>query len=255
MRANYASTTNLEKRQALNSFIVSAQGTTVHEVVASLSPASSILDVGCGNGLWMEQAAQRGDVVGVDLSVPLLVAARARSGRPVTCGDAVRLPFRDDSTDAALMLWMLYHVSDKRSALEEITRVLRPGGRLVAATNAPSEEGAHADIIRQALSRALGREVSRWLEPLDFNADNGETILREHFDSVTIHPWSVGFELPEPGPLVEYLDSGREPIEAELGQGLPWAAVLATAGDLASDHIRATGSLRFGRRGASFVAR
>lgn len=52
-------------------------------------------DLGCGNGLWMEQAALVGHVVGVDLSAPMLVEARARSGSPVACGDAGRLPFRD----------------------------------------------------------------------------------------------------------------------------------------------------------------
>lgn len=158
MRANYSTTVNLEKRQSLNSFIVSVEGTTVDQVVDSLEPSSVILDIGCGNGLWMAPAGRAGDVVGIDLSRPMLRDARARSGNPVACGDAVRLPVRDHTVDVALMLWMLYHV-DKPTALQEVTRVLRPGGQVLAATNAASEEGPHAEIIRQALGEVLGREV------------------------------------------------------------------------------------------------
>lgn len=254
MRANYSTTVNLEKRQSLNSFIVSVEGTTVDQVVDSLEPSSVILDIGCGNGLWMAPAGRVGDVAGIDLSRPMLRDARARSGNPVACGDAVRLPVRDHTVDVALMLWMLYHV-DKPTALQEVTRVLRPGGQVLAATNAASEEGPHAEIIRQALGEVLGREVERWLEPLDFNADNGEGILGQYFESVEQHPWSVGFELHESQPLVDYLDSGRDPIELELGQPLPWSEALATAEGRCSDHIARHGSLRFERRGAAFVAR
>lgn len=255
MRSNYASPTNLEKRQSLNSFAVSVEGTTTHEIVSSLDAGSFIVDVGCGNGLWMDVAAPRGTVVGVDLSMPMLVGARSRFGRPVACGDASRLPLRDHSVDAALMLWMLYHVPDKASALQEIKRILRSGGRLVTATNASSEDGPHADLIRQALGHVLDRDVADWIEPLDFNAENGESILSEHFGSVTNDRWTVTFELHEPAPLVAYLDSGKDPIEAEVGRNLPWPAILATLQDLAADHIRRNGSLRFQRSGASFVAR
>lgn len=116
------------------------------------------------------------------------------------------------------------------------------------------DEGAHAALIGQALSDVLGRPVGQWIEPLDFNADNGEAILSQYFTSVTTSRWSVDVELHEPGPLVGYLDSGREPIEAEVGQDLPWIEVLDRAEELISGHIRAHGSLRFARRGASLVA-
>lgn len=254
MRATTPRRRTSRKRQSLNSFVVGVKGTTAHEVVASLTPGSSIVDIGCGHGLWMEQGARRGDVVGVDPSVRMLINARSRCGSPVVCADASRQPLRDQSADAVLMLWMLYHDEDKGSALREARRVLRPEGRLVAATNAPSEDGPHADIIGRALSHCLGRRVDRWIEPLDFNADNGESILSNHFASVATHRWSVEFELHDPEPLVAYLDSGRDPIEAEVGPDVPWTTVPATAEELISNHIGEHGSLRFERRGATFVA-
>lgn len=54
---------------------------------------------------------------------------------------------------------------------------------------------------------------------------------------------------------MDYVDSGREPIEAEVGERLPWDEVLAATERLAADHISQHGSLRFERRGAGFVAR
>ena len=42
--------------------------------------------------------------------------------------DAVALPFEDKSFDVVLLLHVLYHVDDRRTALEEARRVLRPGG-------------------------------------------------------------------------------------------------------------------------------
>src|SRR4051794_31400427 len=153
------------------------------------------------------------------------------------------------------MLWMLYHVIDKNAALAETRRALKPGGQLIAATNESDERGVHADLIRHALSQTLDRDVGRWIEPLTFHAANGRRILSEHFGAVEEHPWTAHYEVTDAEPLVGYLDSGRGPIEVELGEILPWNEVLATARALIDDHITQHGVLRFERRGATFIAR
>jgi SAM-dependent methyltransferase len=185
----------------------------------------------------------------------MLRAAREGAGSPVACGDAQALPLRSGTADVVLMLWMLYHVPDKHAALVETRRVLKPEGQLIAATNERGECGTHADLIRQALTQVLGCDVDQWIEPLDFHAANGREILSEHFGDVAEHPWAAHYELNDTEPLVGYLDSGREPIEAELGGALPWEEVLVTARALIDDHIRRYGALRFERRGATFIAR
>ena len=256
MRANYSTTANLEARQSLLSHVTGVEGTHVHDLVGRIELGSMILEVGCGNGTWLAQAAKRGEAVGLDLSWPMLQGAhRSVPDAPLVGGDAQQLPVRDGSVDVVLALWMLYHVPDKPAALAEAARVLRPGGRLIAATNAASEQGAHADIIRQSLTDALGRPVGQWLEPLDFNEDNGADLLRQQFADVDRYRWEVRFEVPSPEPLVAYLDSGRTPIEAELGDDLPWDDILARADELTRTHLAAHGTLRFTRTGAGFVAR
>jgi ubiquinone/menaquinone biosynthesis C-methylase UbiE len=252
---NYSTTTNLEKRQSLHAFVTRVEGRHTSEFVTGLSAGSVIVDVGCGNGTWLRQTSTQGSDTGLDVSMAMLRSARAGGGHPVVCGDAQALPLRAKTADVVLVLWMLYHVPDKHAALMEARRVLKPGGQLIAATNENSECGAHADLIRQALSKTLGRDVDQWIEPLDFNATNGRKILSEHFGRVDEEPWAAHYELTDAEPLVSYLDSGKEPIEAELGEELPWNDVLAAARVLIDEHIDRYGALRFRRRGATFIAR
>jgi ubiquinone/menaquinone biosynthesis C-methylase UbiE len=96
-----------------------------------------VLDVGCGDGVYSVRASREGaDVVGLDHSRSMLEAARARAasaGAVVTwCqGDAMALPFRDASVDMVLAVTALCLISEPLAALNEMNRVLRPGGVLV----------------------------------------------------------------------------------------------------------------------------
>ena len=94
---------------------------------------------------------------------------------PRVCADAEVLPLRDDAVDGVLAAWMLYHVPDKRATLDEIRRVMRPGGCLIAATNSEVGVPQLDDTIREALEATLGRGFDRWIEALDFTLENGQT--------------------------------------------------------------------------------
>ena len=93
-----------------------------------------VLDVGCGEGAYAVRASRAGaDVVGLDRSRSMLEAARARAtsaGAVVTWGqgDAGALPFRGASVDLVLAVTALCLVSEPLVALNEMSRVLRPGG-------------------------------------------------------------------------------------------------------------------------------
>jgi SAM-dependent methyltransferase len=89
-----------------------------------------VLDVGCGTGrsrrIYQEKSAR---YAGIDLSLGALRLARRRSPDASWLqADALRLPFRDGSHDGVAFSSVLHHVPDRRAALAEAFRVLRPGG-------------------------------------------------------------------------------------------------------------------------------
>lgn len=80
-----------------------------------------VLELGCGRGAFKDLAD---DWIGVDLS---WAAGRAMD-RPFVAASAEDLPFRDGSVDAVWSVTVLEHVAEPERALEEVARVLRPGG-------------------------------------------------------------------------------------------------------------------------------
>jgi len=109
----------------------------VAEFLAALPGGSRVLDAGCGNGRHLVVAVERRLVAhGLDLSPPLLQAARRRAPRAKLChGLLERPPFRDASFDAVLCVAAMHHVRGASSRLHAWTalgRLVRPGGRLLA---------------------------------------------------------------------------------------------------------------------------
>jgi demethylmenaquinone methyltransferase/2-methoxy-6-polyprenyl-1,4-benzoquinol methylase len=96
------------------------------------APPDRVLDVGCGTGRNFPLLSHAGisRLSGTDLSARSLARARAR-GAAVAQSDAERLPFRDAAFDRVLCTYVLTSVADWRRGLDELVRVLRPGGRLV----------------------------------------------------------------------------------------------------------------------------
>jgi len=96
-----------------------------------------LLDVGCGDGLYLVEAARRGAVAsGVDSSEAMLAAARRRAADAdvavdLRIGDAETLPFDGGSFDVVLAITVLCFLRDPQQAINEMSRVLAPGGRLV----------------------------------------------------------------------------------------------------------------------------
>ena len=96
-----------------------------------------LLDVGCGDGIYLVEAARRGAVAsGVDISEAMLIVARRRAADAAVAidlhlGDVQALPFGDDAFDIVFAVTVLCFVSDPQQAVGEMSRVLAPGGRLV----------------------------------------------------------------------------------------------------------------------------
>jgi ubiquinone/menaquinone biosynthesis C-methylase UbiE len=92
------------------------------------------IDVGCGNGAFTELLEQRtapADVQGIDPSEGQLAYARTRRAwrrAEFRQGDAMALPFADRSFDAAIMALVIVFVPEPSKGVEEMVRVVRPGG-------------------------------------------------------------------------------------------------------------------------------
>jgi SAM-dependent methyltransferase len=122
---------------------------------AELVSGESVLDLGSGTGSIAIKAASlvgpTGRVVGVDLSAEMVEVSRERvaDGGPGILtfqqGSGESIPAADQSFDVVLSSLTLMYVIDRAAAAREIARVLRPGGRLVAAVWGGPDE---CDIVR-----------------------------------------------------------------------------------------------------------
>lgn len=121
---------------------------------AALSSGESLLDLGTGTGAVAARAAELvgsvGTVSAMDLSPQMLALARGRfadagiENVTLSEGRAESIPAEDEAFDVVLASLSLMYVIDRDAAAREIARVLRPGGRLVAAVWAGPED---CDIV------------------------------------------------------------------------------------------------------------
>ncbi len=108
----------------------------------ALRPGERVLDVGSGPGLLVAEMAQAvgrsGHVTGLDISDGMLALSRRRCADPAIServsfikADAVALPFPDAAFDVAVSTQVYEYVADLKTALAELHRVLRVGGRVL----------------------------------------------------------------------------------------------------------------------------
>lgn len=132
------------------------EGVAGYDFVASVGaePADRVLDVGCGSGATTRAAARLGgEVLGVDLSSPMLALARSRSeGIPnvrYEQVDAQVHPF--DEFDVVMSRNGVMFIGDPETAFRNLARALCPGGRLVLMTWQPVSRNEWITTIRAAL--------------------------------------------------------------------------------------------------------
>jgi SAM-dependent methyltransferase len=133
-----------------------------------------VLEVGCGRGELAERMSRELSVrvIALDQSARMVELTAAR-GVDAIVGDVVALPFGDDSFDCAVAAWMLYHASDLDRALDELRRVVRPDGRLVAATSSERNLAEVWELVGEIGAPGGG-----------FTVERAETVLRRHFSHV-----------------------------------------------------------------------
>ncbi len=127
-------------------------------------PGLRWLDVGCGNGAFTERLVERCapvSVEGIDPSEEQLAFARARAaarGARFHQGDAMALPFSDDTFDAAVMPLVIFFVPVPAQGVAEMARVVRPGGIVAAYAWDMLGDGFPYDALRVEM-RGMGVAV------------------------------------------------------------------------------------------------
>ncbi len=103
------------------------------EVTRARREDSTLLDVGCGNGRFLQKMRERYgyQVSGVDFSPLAVQAAKTNYGIDVFQGFLEDARYPDASFDVVTAWWYLEHVPEPLPALREIARILKPGGYLV----------------------------------------------------------------------------------------------------------------------------
>lgn len=93
---------------------------------------ATLLDIGCGTGLFLSKQASHYRTFGLDFSRDALEFSHSRGLERIVCADSQKSPFAANSFDVVTAFDLIEHVDGDRTLVEEAWRVLRPGGILIA---------------------------------------------------------------------------------------------------------------------------
>jgi phosphatidylethanolamine/phosphatidyl-N-methylethanolamine N-methyltransferase len=157
-----------------------------------------ILNVGVGTGLELPYFDKSHDVIGVDISEPMLRRAQERVDREkltnikgLTVMDGANLAFADGSFDCVVAQFVITTVPQPEKTLDEFARVLKPGGEIVLVNHIGAERGLRASFERwfSQHARKLGWSPEFPFSRIsDWAARNGKVTLLERR---TVPPFGV----------------------------------------------------------------
>ena len=135
---------------------------------ADVRPGNKVLDVACGTGVVAREAVRRarpgGEVTGLDRNPGMLAVARRQAPEIAWReGLAEALPFEAETFDAVVSQFGLMFFDDRQRALQEMWRVLRPGGRLAVAVWDRLETSPGYAAMTALLQRLFGEPIAAGL--------------------------------------------------------------------------------------------
>ncbi len=157
----------------------------------ALAPGDTLLDLACGPGNFTRELAtgpgEAGLVIGLDASATMLARAvrdtsaniAGRAGIAYVRADAMDLPLRSDSVDAVCCFAALHLMREPFSALDKMTGVLRPGGRIALMTSCRPGTGGAIGAASDLAARMVGLAVFGRDEITDALAERGYTGIRQ----------------------------------------------------------------------------
>lgn len=207
-----------------------------------------VLDAGCGLGTYVRRLrGERPDlhVLPLDLSAGM---------GPEVVGDVQGLPLADGSVDAALAMHMLYHVPDIAAAASELRRVVRPGGVLLASTNAADDKAEVGELWASAVEDLTGTRPAARDDDGRFTIDDGDLLASAGWE-VTVESWRREVAVPAVEPVVAFMDSMRGLAEADLPGGVAWEALLERVRARVAAEVDRTGAWRMHSHVGVFTCR
>lgn len=174
-----------------------------------LSPGESVLELGCGNASQTRNNRQSYPALLTyhlaDFSLGMLQEAiselKSDPRFSFSAQDAQALAFPQASFDCVTANHMLYHVPDIRLALQEIKRLLKPGGRLMATTNGQGHM-QDLDLLVQSFFPSAPRLHNFHSR---FTLEDGFALLNSVFGNCTIETYSSDLWITKAEPLTDYV--------------------------------------------------
>ena len=232
----YKDSSNLDARMEIHKrFSTNPYGwfNWLFDTLLKLPADAKILELGCGPAYLWKECSERvpagWNVTLSDLSSGMVDAAWRNlvvTGRTYNFKeiDAQEIPFEDETFDAVIANFMLYHVPDRPKTLHEIKRVLKPGGTLIAATVGENHMREALHWTQQIRGEAFARPS------VPFTLENGFEQLATVFSNVALTRYPDGLKVTEVNPLIAYIlsnvpkgdlvESALKTVEMELNDEL-----------------------------------
>ncbi|MEM7030985.1 MAG: class I SAM-dependent methyltransferase [Chloroflexota bacterium] len=163
-------------------------------IEAQLQPGQTVLDVACGTGVLTRAIAERvgdaGQAIGLDINEGMLAVAEQKASHiQWHRGAAESLPFENNRFDAVVSQFGLMFFEDRQTALQEMMRVLQPGGQLaVAVWDTVENTPGYAKMIA-LLQQLFGQEAANGLRA-PYNLGD-ISLLKSIFDGAGIVDISI----------------------------------------------------------------
>ena len=130
-----------------------------------------ILEIGCGAGGMLKPLNRYGRVTGLDFSQDSMRYCRSRGFPRVVTGVGAELPFDDETFDLVALFDVIEHIPDDQKVLEEVRRVLKPGGRIFVSVPAYQFLYSQNDEVVHHLRRYTAGGLRRLFRAADLREE------------------------------------------------------------------------------------
>ena len=170
-----------------------------------------VLEIGCGSGaLWsqnMDKVPSDINIYLSDISQGMIRDTRRAIGLADTrfsfgTFDCENIPYKDEEFDLVIANHVLFYCENIDTALSEVNRVLKKGGRFICSTYG-NKHMCEIDKLVKSFDNRINLSSNKLYEK--FGLDNGEDFLKLHFNSIQMKPYEDYLEVDQAEPLMEYI--------------------------------------------------